>query len=158
MQGEAGKWCETNVCFEVKTKKMCHTYVHLLILMTLICLSCAEEKTKATVNCPGRQKAFGGSCYEFVGLHQTFFSAQAWCEQRGGHLAFITDEETQNFLQRHLDPQEDMWLGAATSASTNLQYSLAVGGKKSEIGTDTSCMKLGWKSFLMQMPIDFCPC
>uniref|UniRef100_A0A8C4F9S5 Polycystic kidney disease protein 1-like 2 n=1 Tax=Dicentrarchus labrax TaxID=13489 RepID=A0A8C4F9S5_DICLA len=102
--------------------------MHLLILMTLSCLSCAEDEAKVTVSCPEYQKAFGGSCYEFVGLQHTFFSAQAWCEQRGGHLAFIPDEETQYFLQRHLDPKKDVWLGAAPSTSSNLQYSPTVEG------------------------------
>uniref|UniRef100_A0A8P4G0C2 Polycystic kidney disease protein 1-like 2 n=1 Tax=Dicentrarchus labrax TaxID=13489 RepID=A0A8P4G0C2_DICLA len=107
---------------------MCRTVMHLLILMTLSCLSCAEDEAKVTVSCPEYQKAFGGSCYEFVGLQHTFFSAQAWCEQRGGHLAFIPDEETQYFLQRHLDPKKDVWLGAAPSTSSNLQYSPTVEG------------------------------
>ncbi|XP_039674212.1 polycystic kidney disease protein 1-like 2 [Perca fluviatilis] len=74
------------------------------------------------------QKAFGGSCYEFVDLQHTFYSAQAWCEQRGGHLAFIPDEETQYFLKRFLDPKNDVWLGVAPSASPNLQYSPIVEG------------------------------
>ncbi|XP_078118997.1 polycystin-1-like protein 2 [Sander vitreus] len=104
------------------------TIVHLLILMTLSCLSCAEDKTKVPVSCPDFQKAFGGSCYEFVDLQHTFFSAQAWCEQRGGHLAFIPDEETQFFLKRFLDPKKDVWLGIAPSASPNLQYSPIVEG------------------------------
>uniref|UniRef100_A0A8C9YDZ1 Polycystic kidney disease 1 like 2a n=1 Tax=Sander lucioperca TaxID=283035 RepID=A0A8C9YDZ1_SANLU len=99
------------------------TIVHLLILMTLSCLSCAEDKIKVPVSCPDFQKAFGGSCYEFVNLQHTFFRAQAWCEQRGGHLAFIPDEETQFFLKRFLDPKKDVWLGVAPSASPNLQYS-----------------------------------
>ncbi|KAM9346888.1 polycystin-1-like protein 2 [Symphorus nematophorus] len=102
---------------------MCQTFVHLLILTTLSCLFCAEDETKVTVSCPDHQKAFRDSCYEFVDLQYTFFSAQTWCEQRGGHLAFIPDEETQHFLQRHLDPKTDIWLGAASSASTNLRYS-----------------------------------
>ncbi|XP_070832678.1 polycystin-1-like protein 2 [Chaetodon trifascialis] len=105
---------------------MWQTYVHMLLLMTLSCLFCAGNKTKSTVSCPEYQKAFGGSCFEFVGLQRMFSSAQAWCERRGGHLAFIPDEETQYFLQRHLDPKKNMWLGAASSASTHLQYSPAV--------------------------------
>ncbi|XP_028446278.1 polycystic kidney disease protein 1-like 2 [Perca flavescens] len=104
------------------------TIVHLLIPMTLSCLSCAEDKTKVPVSCPDFQKAFGGSCYEFVDLQHTFYSAEAWCEQRGGHLAFIPDEETQYFLKRFLDPKKDVWLGVAPSASPNLQYSPIVEG------------------------------
>ncbi|XP_044072039.1 polycystic kidney disease protein 1-like 2 [Siniperca chuatsi] len=114
--------------FELKTERMCRTIVHLLILTSLDCLSRAEDKTKITVSCPEHQKAFRGSCYEFVGLHRTSFSAQAWCEQRGGHLAFIPDEETQHFLQRHLDSKKDVWLGVGPSAVPNLQYSATVEG------------------------------
>lgn len=116
--------------FAVKTQKVCRTVVRLLILMTLSHLSCAGDKTKVTVSCPEYQKAFGGSCYEFVGVRHTFFGAQAWCEQSGGHLAFIPDEETQYFFQRHLDPEKDVWFGVAPSAFPNLQYSPIVEGKK----------------------------
>ncbi|XP_045910422.1 polycystic kidney disease protein 1-like 2 [Micropterus dolomieu] len=96
--------------------------------MSLDGLSCAEDKTKLTVSCPEYQKALGDSCYEFVGLQHTFFSAQAWCEKRGAHLAFVPDEETQHFLQRHLDSKKDVWLGLAPFAVTSLQYSPTVEG------------------------------
>lgn len=115
------------------------TIVHLLILMTLSCLSCAEDKIKVPVSCPDFQKAFGGSCYEFVNLQHTFFRAQAWCEQRGGHLAFIPDEETQFFLKRFLDPKKDVWLGVAPSASPNLQYSPIDEGKKAVLWVIGNC-------------------
>ncbi|KAM7407743.1 hypothetical protein PAMA_003475 [Pampus argenteus] len=103
--------------FEVK-----RTILHLLILITHCCLS-LDEDLEITVSCPAHQTAFGGSCYEFVDLEQSSFSAQAWCEQNGGHLAFIPDEDTQYFLQRHLDPEKDVWLGVAPPASPNLQDS-----------------------------------
>ncbi|KAK2906286.1 hypothetical protein Q8A73_010229 [Channa argus] len=98
---------------------MCWTVLHLLILMTLSSLMLAEDEH---VSCPDNQKSFGGSCYEFVGLQRSFFSAQAWCEKSGGHLAFIPNKETQYFLQRQLDHDKDAWLGVAQSASNNLQY------------------------------------
>lgn len=112
---------------------MCHTYVHLLILMTLSYLSCAEEQKEVYVYCPEHQRAFRGSCYEFVSLQHSFFGAQMWCEQHGGHLAFIPDKETQYFLERHFNPKEDMWFGAASFTSKNLQYSPTVKGKRSEM-------------------------
>ncbi|XP_049449240.1 polycystic kidney disease protein 1-like 2 [Epinephelus fuscoguttatus] len=96
--------------------------------MTLTCLSNAEDKIRASVSCPGYQTAFGGSCYEFVDLQHTFFNAQAWCEQRDGHLAFIPDKETQHFIQTLMDPKRDVWLGVAPSTSPNLQYSSTVEG------------------------------
>ncbi|XP_022597025.1 polycystic kidney disease protein 1-like 2 [Seriola dumerili] len=107
---------------------MCWTFLQLLILVTLSCPSCAEDKTEGTASCPGDQKAFGGSCYEFVGHRHSFFSAQAWCEESGGHLAFIPDEDTQHFLQRHLDPEKDTWLGLAPPSSPKPSYSATVDG------------------------------
>lgn len=112
---------------------MCRTILYLLILMPLSCLSWAEDKIEVTFTCPEYQKAFRGSCYEFVDLKYSFFSAQAWCEQNGGHLAFIPDEDTQFFLQRHLDPERDIWFGVARPASPNLQSSATDGGKKAEM-------------------------
>ncbi|XP_034417690.1 polycystic kidney disease protein 1-like 2 [Cyclopterus lumpus] len=103
---------------------MCWTFVHLLTLTTLSCLS----EAKVPVGCPDYQRAFGGSCYEFVDLQHSFVSAQAWCEQRGGHLAFIPDEETQYFLQGLSDPEKDVWLGLAPHTDPNLQYSATLKG------------------------------
>uniref|UniRef100_A0A3Q3GKD7 Polycystic kidney disease 1 like 2a n=1 Tax=Labrus bergylta TaxID=56723 RepID=A0A3Q3GKD7_9LABR len=94
---------------------MCLIVVHLLVLMTLSCLTRAEDKKTMHVSCPEHQKTYGGSCFEFMGLQRTFYSAEAWCEQRGGHLAFIPNEETQYFIQTHLDPKQDVWIGAAPS-------------------------------------------
>lgn len=96
------------------------TCVYLLVLMTFSSLSCVQVRTKVPLPCLDYQRAFGRSCYEFVDLQLSLFSAQAWCEQRGGHLAFIPDEETQHFLQRLLDPKKEVWLGLAPSASPNL--------------------------------------
>lgn len=110
---------------------MCRTVLHLLTLVAHSWLSLAF--------CPKHQKAFRSSCYEFVGIQRSFFSAQAWCEQIGGHLAFIPDEDTQYFLQRHLDPEKDVWFGVAPSASTNLQYSPTAEGKKKEKGQTNNC-------------------
>ncbi|XP_016090515.1 polycystic kidney disease protein 1-like 2 [Sinocyclocheilus grahami] len=66
-----------------------------------------------------RGQAFESSCYEFVALQHSFLSAQAWCERGGGHLAFIQNDETQQFLQKHLQPEQDWWIGLV-STSINL--------------------------------------
>lgn len=99
---------------------MCWTFI---LLATLNILSQAEDVPKVSVTCPAHQKPFAGSCYEVVGLRHTFPGAQVWCEQRGGHLALIPDEETQLFLQRLLDPDEDFWFGAASPAAKASQDS-----------------------------------
>uniref|UniRef100_A0A3Q2YJ39 Polycystic kidney disease protein 1-like 2 n=1 Tax=Hippocampus comes TaxID=109280 RepID=A0A3Q2YJ39_HIPCM len=67
-------------------------------------------------SCPEYQESFDGSCYEFVGLQRPFLGAQKWCERGGGHVAFILNNETQKFLQTHLDPKKDWWLGLAPAA------------------------------------------
>uniref|UniRef100_A0A3Q1BIH9 Polycystic kidney disease 1 like 2a n=1 Tax=Amphiprion ocellaris TaxID=80972 RepID=A0A3Q1BIH9_AMPOC len=68
------------------------------------------------LSCPENQEGFDGSCYEFVGLQRSFLSAEGWCEQGGGHLAFILNDEMQQFLQQHLQPETDWWLGLAPAA------------------------------------------
>ncbi|XP_014030757.1 polycystic kidney disease protein 1-like 2 [Salmo salar] len=92
----------------------------LLLNAFLLSLSCAEDEI-APLSCPEYQEGFDGSCYEFVGLprSRSFLSAQGWCERGGGHLAFILNDETQQFLQKHLQPEQDWWLGLAP-ASPNL--------------------------------------
>lgn len=111
----------------------CHQNQQLLILVTLGRLSCGGDEAELSVSCPGHQRASEGSCYEFVAQERSFSGAQACCEERGGHLAFVPNKDTQHFLQRHLDPEKDVWLGVALSASPNLQYSATVGGKRGEM-------------------------
>uniref|UniRef100_A0A7N6A255 Polycystic kidney disease 1 like 2a n=1 Tax=Anabas testudineus TaxID=64144 RepID=A0A7N6A255_ANATE len=96
---------------------MCRKVLHLLILVTHSCLAPVAKDL-----CPKSQKAFRGSCYEFVGLQRSFSSAQAWCEQSGGHLAFIPDEDIQHFMQRHLDPGKDVWFGRFVPPSGLLSW------------------------------------
>uniref|UniRef100_A0AAY4BKQ8 Polycystic kidney disease 1 like 2a n=1 Tax=Denticeps clupeoides TaxID=299321 RepID=A0AAY4BKQ8_9TELE len=71
------------------------------------------------VFCLAYQEEFGGSCFEFVAVKHNFLSAQGWCERAGGHLAFIQNEGTQQFLQRHLQSEQNWWIGLV-STSTNI--------------------------------------
>ncbi|XP_075966222.1 polycystin-1-like protein 2 [Anarhichas minor] len=86
-----------------------------LTLMVLF-LTCSAQEDAEALSCPEYQEGFDGSCYEFVGIQRSFLSAQRWCERGGGHLAFILNDETQQFLQKHLDPEKDWWLGLAPAA------------------------------------------
>ncbi|KAL4613536.1 polycystic kidney disease protein 1-like 2 [Arapaima gigas] len=88
--------------------------VFLLSGAVLLCLGrpCAQHLAGDPL-CAPYQEAFNRSCYEFVSLQRSCFSAQAWCERGGGHLAFVLNNDTQQFLQRHLSPKEDFWLGLA---------------------------------------------
>lgn len=112
---------------------MCRTILHVLILKTLSCLCWAEDAMEVTVSCPEYQRAFRGSCYEFLDLDLSFFRAQAWCEQDGGHLAFIPDKDTQCFIQRHLNPEKNMWLGMAVAVDPNPLHTPTDEGKAAEI-------------------------
>ncbi|MEQ2239228.1 hypothetical protein ILYODFUR_002316, partial [Ilyodon furcidens] len=88
------------------------TYTLMLFFLSSSCYGKKEE----VIFCSETQKAFGGACYEFVGLQFSFLRAQTWCERGGGHLVFILNDETQQFLQTHLEPDKDCWLGLAPAA------------------------------------------
>ncbi|KAF6734272.1 Polycystic kidney disease protein 1-like 2 [Oryzias melastigma] len=98
---------------------MCWVILHLLILWTSIGQASAENEVEVAPSCPGDQTAFGRSCFAFVSQRLSFHTAQDWCEKRGGHLAFIPDKNTQNFLEKHLDPDKDVWLGMALTSSSS---------------------------------------
>ncbi|XP_019742004.1 polycystic kidney disease protein 1-like 2 [Hippocampus comes] len=97
--------------------KMDHTAFAVQTLFFLfLSLTCFVAGEPDAVSCPEYQESFDGSCYEFVGLQRPFLGAQKWCERGGGHVAFILNNETQKFLQTHLDPKKDWWLGLAPAA------------------------------------------
>ncbi|KAF3686447.1 Polycystic kidney disease protein 1-like 2 PC1-like 2 protein Polycystin-1L2 Precursor [Channa argus] len=85
------------------------------LLILLLSWSCYAEDAE-TLPCPESQEGFDGSCYEFVALQRSFLGAQGWCEQGGGYLAFVLNDETQQFLHKHLEPEKDWWLGLAPAA------------------------------------------
>lgn len=87
----------------------------LTLIVLLLSRTCSAEDTE-TLLCPEHQEGFDGSCYEFIAVDRSFLSAQGWCERGGGHLAFILNDETQQFLQKHLGPETDWWLGLAPAA------------------------------------------
>ncbi|XP_072135172.1 polycystin-1-like protein 2 [Mobula birostris] len=73
----------------------------------------AADLPVEAISCLDQQLAFQQSCYEITRLSRNFLGAQKWCERGGGHLAFILDEETQQFLHDHLEVEKDWWIGLA---------------------------------------------
>lgn len=100
-------------------------------MVLLLSWTCYAEEDTETLSCPEYQEGFDGSCYEFLGLQRSFLSAQGWCERGGGHLAFILNDETQQFLQKHLQPEKDWWLGLAPAAPNLTLESAATEGERS---------------------------
>ncbi|XP_017212723.2 polycystin-1-like protein 2 isoform X1 [Danio rerio] len=98
---------------------MCNRTLCILFLTLSFNVISIRSDDEEVLSCAQHQQAFESSCYEFVELRRGFLSAQAWCERGGGHLAFILNDETQQFLQKHLQPAQDWWIGLAP-AFTNL--------------------------------------
>ncbi|XP_056318345.1 polycystic kidney disease protein 1-like 2 [Danio aesculapii] len=71
-------------------------------------------------SCSENQQSFESSCFEFVDLQLSFLNAQAWCEQDGGHLAFIQNDETQQFLQKHLQNEREWWIGLVSTSDNRM--------------------------------------
>lgn len=98
----------------------------------MICVlpgACHADDDAHAFSCPEHQEGFDASCYEFVSKQQSFLNAQGWCERGGGHLAFILNDEIQQFLLKHLEPGLDWWLGLAPAAPNLTLDTTATDGK-----------------------------
>ncbi|XP_061863851.1 polycystin-1-like protein 2 [Colius striatus] len=82
-------------------------------------LAVEETTAEEGIPCSKYQLAFNRSCYEFIRFQLTFTSAQSWCERGGGHLVFIRNEETQEFLQEHVTEDQQWWIGLISSFLLN---------------------------------------
>lgn len=96
---------------EVKMDR--HIFLSTLLSVVILIASTVGNEHTDERSCPEHQTAFDGSCYEFVTQKHSFMSAENWCEQGGGHLAFIENDQTQQFLQTNLLAEQNWWFGLA---------------------------------------------
>ncbi|XP_069594519.1 polycystin-1-like protein 2 [Ranitomeya imitator] len=99
---------------------LCRTSLLFLVLFCFVSV-CADSSP-----CSKYQVPYNTSCYEFVRFERTFYSAQTWCERGGGHLVFIHNQETQDFLNGHLSKEVDWWIGLVRHSpeQVNIEESL----------------------------------
>ncbi|XP_032051683.1 polycystic kidney disease protein 1-like 2 [Aythya fuligula] len=90
-----------------------------VLIFLAVCLAVEETPAEEGIPCSKYQLAFNHSCYEFVRLQRSFRSAQRWCERGGGHLVFIENEETQEFLQKHIVEDQEWWIGLISNSLLN---------------------------------------
>ena len=140
---------ESEQCAGAETEMDSTAIPTLPLLILILSRSSFAEPDTETLSCPEHQEGLDGSCYEFVGLQQSFLSAQGWCERGGGHLAFILNDEAQQFLQKHLEPGKDWWLGLAPAAPNLTLEAVANEGERT-CGQRKQC----WND-LMRVYIDF---
>ncbi|XP_077983049.1 polycystin-1-like protein 2 [Glandiceps talaboti] len=67
--------------------------------------------TFAGRQCPIDFYGHDTSCFEYATNSASFRSATKYCSHSGGHLVFIKDQETSDFINERISDNDDRWIG-----------------------------------------------
>lgn len=96
-------------------------FFSVIIALTIICTSCLNGEwlmvafSSSETNC-SEKVHWGNSYYQLFDVSMTWTEAKAYCESLGGHLATITSEAEQSFINQELvfktNCKRQFWLGS----------------------------------------------
>ena len=76
-------------------------YSHLLPYLLFFTLqqTTSEKDNKCVLSCPGGWDKKGMHCYLWSNITKTWREAEEYCNQIGGHLAFVKNEEIDKYIR-----------------------------------------------------------
>lgn len=71
----------------------------------------STQQTAKAVELPEDVEYFGGSAYKIYKISADWNEAKLYCENMGGHLAAVTSEEEQEFIEQLNESSARLWIG-----------------------------------------------
>lgn len=88
-------------------------------LALVLALAMLLPVTAGAVQLPEDAAYFGSSAYKIYAASTTWSEAKQRCEELGGHLATITSQEEQSFLEQLNSSSRRLWIGGGRDDSNN---------------------------------------